>query len=345
MKELFSKINSNLKAKIVIFAAGCLIFFLAFSTFNNIRVERKFYIKTIENHLRLLANTIESSLVDAMGRDQRDEVQRVIEKIGSNEDIADLRIFSDSKVILRSSDPAEIGTHVDDENYMKYKQTADTFIFNKAGQKKLFLVKPILNRPACYGCHDSKQQINGILEVSFSLIKAEAEINQHLERMIIFAIAISILIALAVFLVIEFLINRPITKLKEAMDKAERGEVIDLRDIRTDELGQLQRKFTDMLGSVKDLNAENNRKEQELIRNFEVANSHARLKSMIEAMPDGVSILTPDMIIQEMNPRNMEIFPGVQRGTNCYRSIHGRSDPCPHCGVLKVFQDGNVHEH
>src|SRR3990172_11920223 len=248
MKELFSKINSNLKAKIVIFAAGCLIFFLAFSTFNNIRVERKFYIKTIENHLRLLANTIESSLVDAMGRDQRDEVQRVIEKIGSNEDIADLRIFSESKVILRSSDPAEIGTHVDDENYMKYKQTADTFIFNKAGQKKLFLVKPILNRPACYGCHDSSRQVNGILEVSFSLIKAEAEINQHLKKLIFASVAISLFLVLSVLVLLEFLVNRPIYRLREAMDKAETGEVVNFGEgCTSDEIGRLQRKFSQIL--------------------------------------------------------------------------------------------------
>ncbi|HEY3347665.1 MAG TPA: hypothetical protein VGK71_08595, partial [Nitrospirota bacterium] len=162
MKELIHKINSNLKAKIVLLSAGCLVFFMIISVFNNIRIERTFYVKNIENHLRTLTDIIESSLVDAMGRDKRDEVQRIVERIGSNPDIADLRIFGENKVILRSSKPAEIGTPVDEENYIRYKQSAESFVFNKAGQKKLFLIKPILNRPACHGCHDSKLQVIGV---------------------------------------------------------------------------------------------------------------------------------------------------------------------------------------
>ncbi len=345
MKELLSKINSNLKAKIVIFVAGSMVLFLVGSTFNYIRTERQFYIKSVENNLRGLSNTIESSLVDAMGRGQREELQRSIEGIGNNGDISSVRIFDGKGTILSSSNPAETGSHIDNDNYREYKQAAGTFIFNKNGQNKLFFVKPILNRPECYGCHDSKQRVNGVLEVSYSLMKADAAINQHLKQMIISALLICLALVLSIFIALEMLVNRPIKKLKKAMGQAELGEKVELGSANNDELGRLQRKFVQMLGRIRELNLENNRKEHELIRNFEISNSHARLKSMIEAMPDGVSILDRDMVIREMNPRNMEIFPGIQTGSNCYRSIHGRSDPCPHCGVMKVFQDGMVHEH
>jgi len=346
MKELFHKINSNLKAKIVIFMAGILLLFLLGSVFYNIRAERTFYLKSIENQLRLLAGTIEESLVDSMGRDRRDEVQRIMERIGGNEDISDLRIFSDSRVILRSSNPSEIGSPIDDENYVKYKESADTFVFSKAGQKKLFLVKPIMNRPACYGCHDSRQKVNGVLEVSFSLTRAEAAINQHLKSMMVAALAISAFLAFAVFLVLEFLINSPIRRLRASMEKVERGEDVDLsHSPSADEIGRLHAKFVEMVGSIQDLNSENTRKEMELVKNLEMSNSHARLTSMLEAMPDGVSILTPDMVVHDINRRNTEIFPGIRKGDFCYRSIHGRSEPCAHCGVIKVFEDGQVHEH
>jgi len=345
MKELLRKINSNLKAKVVIFTVGMLLFFLAVSVFYNIRNERKFYLKSIEGQLRLLSNTIERGLVDAMARNQRDEVQRIMEQIGQSDDIKDLRIFSEGKVILRSSDPAEIGTHVDDDNYLKYKEAADTFIFNKAGQKKLFLVKPILNRPACFGCHDSKQKVNGILEVSFSLLKDEGEINQHMKSMMMGAAGISLFLAIAAIILLEVVVNRPISRLWSAMEKAEAGVEIDLTGQSSDEIGQLQTKFVGMLKRLHELHSENSKKEMEIIRNIEVSNSHARLKSIIEALPDGISILSRDMVIQDINPRNLQIFPGIQKGDFCYRSIHGRSEPCNHCGVIKVFEDGTVHEH
>jgi putative nucleotidyltransferase with HDIG domain len=343
MKELLSKINSNLKAKIVIFVAGSMVLFLVGSTYNYIRAERQFYIKSVENNLRGISNTIESSLAYSMGRGRREDLQRSIESIGNNGDISGVRIFDGKRTVLRSSNPAEIGSVIGGD--YEYKQAAGSFIFNKDGQNKLYFVKPILNRPACYGCHDSKQRINGVLEVSYSLAKADAEINQHLRQMIISALLIGLALAFSVFIALEVLVNRPITKLKKAMGQAELGDKVVLDSANNDELGRLQRKFVQMLDRIRELNLENNRKEHELIRNFEISNSHARLKSMLEAMPDGVSILDRDMVIREMNPRNVEIFPGIQTGSYCYRSIHGRSDPCPHCGVMKVFEDGMVHEH
>jgi len=345
MKDLFHKINSNLKAKIVIFMAVILLVFLVGSTFYNIHTERAFFLRSTTNHLRLLADTIELSLVDAMGRNRRDEVQRIMERIGTGEDIKDLRIFSDSKVILRSSVPSEIGSMVDEDNYIKYKEAADTFVFNKAGQDKLFLVKPILNRPACYGCHDSAQKVNGVLEVSFSLADAEAEIDRHLKDMIYAAAAISLFLALSVLIVLEVLINRPLRRMRAGMEKAERGEAVHLKGNSTDEIGQLHVRFNQMIGKINELHAENTHKEMELVKSIETTNSHARLRSVLEAMPDGISILSRDMVIQDINPRSQEIFPGVEKGDFCYRSIHGRSEPCNHCGVIKVFEDGQVHEH
>jgi HD-GYP domain-containing protein (c-di-GMP phosphodiesterase class II) len=345
MKELLSKINSNLKAKIVVFVTSSMVLFLVGSTLNYIHTEREFYIKSVENNLRSLSNTIESSLVDEMEHGQREELQRSIESIGNNGDVSDVRIFNDKRIILNSSNPAEIGSRIDGDNYREYKESTGTFIFNKNGQNKLSFVKPILNRPVCYGCHDSKQRINGVLEVSYSLVNADAAINQHLKQMMISALLICLALVFAIFIALEMLVNRPIMRLKKAMERAELGEKVEINNANSDELGRLQRKFVQMLDRIRELNLENNRKEHELIRNFEISNSHARLKSMIEAMPDGVSILDRNMVIREMNPRNMEIFPGIQTGNTCYRSIHGRSDPCPQCGVMKVFQDGQVHEH
>jgi putative nucleotidyltransferase with HDIG domain len=344
MKELLSKINSNLKAKIVIFVAGSMVLFLVGSAYNYIRTERQFYMESVENNLRGLSNTIESSLVDSM-RGHREDLQLSVERLGNNGDISDVRIFNDKNIITSSSNPAEIGSGIGGYNYRDYGQAAGTFVFSKNGQNKLSFVKPILNRHECYGCHDARQRVNGVLEVGYSLAKADAAINQHLRQMIISVLLICLALVFSVFIALEVLVNRPVKKLKKAMGQAELGEKVELYGANNDELGRLQRKFVQMLDRIHELNLENNRKEHELIRNFEISNSHARLKSMIEAMPDGVSILDRDMVIREMNPRNMEIFPGVQTGSNCYRSIHGRSDPCPHCGVMKVFQDGMVHEH
>lgn len=346
MRTLYQKINSNLNAKIVIFISALLFFFsLALITYNT-HTEKEFFRATAENQLNLLSNTIESGLVDAMGRDRRDEVQRIIERIGSGEDIKDLRIFGDNRIILRSSDPSEIGTLIDDENFGKYKEGTRVFTtLGPSGSTKLFLVKPILNRPACYGCHASSNIVNGILEVSYDLSSSELAIAEHVKRMVMAAVAISLMLAISMFVLLRFLVHRPIFRLRKAMEQAERGEAVNFMMPPADEIGQLQTTFSNMLEKIHELNTQNTHKELELVKTMEVANSHAQLQSVIEAMPDGITVLNRDMTINDINPRNMEIFPGVEKGDLCYRSIHGRSEPCAHCSVIRTFEDGLIHEH
>lgn len=346
MINLLRKINSNLNAKIVIFISALLLLFsLALITYNT-HIEKKFFIESAENHLNMLANTIESSLVDSMGRNSRDEVQRIIERIGNGKDIQDLRIFDENRVILRSSNPAEIGERVDEETYQKYNGGSAVYqAASSGGVSKLYLVKPILNRQACFGCHLSSQKVNGILLVSYNLSGPEAAINQHLKEMVVAAVAISITLAISVIILLQLLIQRPISRLKKAMEHAERGEHTESGHLPTDEIGQLHTRFGDMLSRIKELNLENTQKELELVKTQEVANAHAQLQSVLQAMPDGITVLNRDMTINDINPRNREIFPGVEKGDLCYRSIHGRSDPCAHCSVMRTFEDGEIHEH
>jgi len=344
MKNIYAKINSNLNAKIVIFVSGTLLVFFAAYIAYNVKYETEFYLKSTESQLSLLADTIEQSLVDAMGRNELEEVQLVMERIGSGENIEDLRIFKDN-VVLRSSAPSEIGTPIDESIRRNYEQNEATFISGEIGERTLTLVKPILNRSACYGCHDSSQAVNGILSVGFSLKDVDANITEHIKNMMLSAALISVLIAVSLIMVLQILVNQPIRRLRKGMDVAEKGGKVTFKETATDEIGQVQDKFVEMIVKVRELNEENTQKELELVKTAEAANSHAKLKSIMDAMPDGITILNSDMVIQDVNPRGREIFPGLETGDHCFRSIHGRSEPCSHCSVLKVFEDGGIHEH
>ena len=66
---------------------------------------------------------------------------------------------------------------------------------------------------------------------------------------------------------------------------------------------------------------------------------------VIDAAPDIIHIISPDMRIILRNKRSREWFPLVQVGEHCYRTLHNRDSICPHCFVCRVFEDGKRHEH
>ena len=66
---------------------------------------------------------------------------------------------------------------------------------------------------------------------------------------------------------------------------------------------------------------------------------------VIDAAPDIIHIISPDMRIILRNKRSREWFPSVKTGGRCYRWLHDVESACPHCSVKKVFEDGQRHEH
>ncbi len=66
---------------------------------------------------------------------------------------------------------------------------------------------------------------------------------------------------------------------------------------------------------------------------------------LIDAAPDIIHIISPDMRIVLRNRRSRQWFPRVRTGEHCYRGLHGLEHRCPHCSVRRVFEDGMRHEH
>ncbi len=66
---------------------------------------------------------------------------------------------------------------------------------------------------------------------------------------------------------------------------------------------------------------------------------------VIDAAPDIIHIISPDMRIILRNKRSREWFPSLKTGGRCYRWLHNVETVCSHCSVKRVFQDRKRHEH
>lgn len=68
------------------------------------------------------------------------------------------------------------------------------------------------------------------------------------------------------------------------------------------------------------------------------------LVDILNAAPDMIHVISPDMKIIKRNSVSKKIFPAID-GEYCYKALKNEEGPCDHCGVIKVFRDGRNHEH
>jgi len=76
--------------------------------------------------------------------------------------------------------------------------------------------------------------------------------------------------------------------------------------------------------------------------------SEERYKSVIENIGIGVSLISPDMEILNLNTQMRKWYPDVDISTRpvCYRSFNNppREEVCSYCPTYKTLQDGQLHE-
>jgi PAS domain S-box-containing protein len=81
--------------------------------------------------------------------------------------------------------------------------------------------------------------------------------------------------------------------------------------------------------------------------NDTVDSTHAeqQLKDIIDAAPDLIHVIAPDMKIINRNATSKKLFPHIKEGDHCYKGLHKRDKICSHCGVIKVFNDQTRQSH
>jgi diguanylate cyclase (GGDEF)-like protein/PAS domain S-box-containing protein len=342
---MFEPVERSLGAKVVIAVSLVLIVFIAVFSYLDYRNESENILKIYRRNADVLSTTVEKSLISAMKEGRNEDVQKALEDVGTQEDIEGVRVFDSSGNVLRSSNKGDIGGMVD-------KATLELYKAGKGGEASmeeegmvLSLVRPIYNAPACFGCHPPQNSVNGILNVRISMKKAYTDITENKWTMAKWGGITVLCVVLAEMLLLRELVTSRVRKLRRAMRMAEKGEPLEL-DLRfKDEIGELGTVFEGMLSRIDELNSEAVENSKELVRAQEQNRAQSILASVIDAMPDGVAIINRDMIITQHNPRHKEIFPDARVGEPCYFCIHKRNEVCAHCGLVKVFEDGSVHEH
>ncbi|MGD8353432.1 MAG: HAMP domain-containing protein [Pseudomonadota bacterium] len=188
-----------------------------------------------------LADTILKSMKYDMVLSNRDSLRHIVNNLGQQEKVKYVRIFNHSGVISFSSNPAEIGSTVNQESDPCRKchqgpvpatnlapmEQASVHV-NKDGEKIMSLMTPIYYEASCstHECHyhEPEKALLGGLDVGLSQKQLEASLARLRLRMIIFCVMILILTVAGVTALLWRSVMKPLRDLVDFAGQCYEGK-------------------------------------------------------------------------------------------------------------------------
>ena len=252
-----------IKTKIITVIALTIILTVGLATFIVINVQNKKMVNDKLADTVFLGDIIERTIDNDMKEGNTQNVQKIIENIGKNKEILNLRIFSPDGTILKSTNTAELGTKSPD--YLKSS-------FSESSQKPAIInkttinyFKNILNRKECYGCHSSKQTVNGIIQIKLDISRSLL-VMLSVKRLFVFSnILIVLLVSVILSILFSNLVMKPLKNLLSTMHDVESGNWNATVKIESkDEIGIIGASFNKMIEEINKLYKNDINKEREL---------------------------------------------------------------------------------
>jgi two-component system, NtrC family, sensor kinase len=245
-------IFKSLTTRVIVLSICLLVFGIGTFAFLTLKREQMQLINSARESSELLLNTIERSVYNSMRIGNTEDVQVILEMVGQNEKLVGVRIFHPHGVILKSSQPNEVGHVVDERDFNLFLNNKRDGVFTLDGHGEVLgMVKPIYNDRQCNLCHGTKSRIIGLLNVNYSLVETRKRIAELTNLFILSTVAIISFLSLAISLVMLKFVKKPLIRMGQNMAKVEAGDLsVRMTSHGKDEIGRLINSFDSMVGRL-----------------------------------------------------------------------------------------------
>ncbi len=252
-----------LKTKIIAIIVLVVLVTLSLTTIIILNVQQKKLILSTFDDAKMLSGIVERSIGEAMRNGKSRDVQRILENLGRSKELVTLRILSVAGEVLKSKTPKEIGSK--SREFLNFgRKKGSPFLINN---KRVINYTVIRNRKACYGCHDSKVEINGIIEMGVDFSRHRAAILSMKRFLFLVNIIGVICIAAVLSILLTNFVIKPMNILLRTIREVDGGNW-DARVYldSNDEMGAIGSSFNKMITHIKSLYDKNIKKQRELSR-------------------------------------------------------------------------------
>ncbi len=243
-------IVSSLKTKIIVSVSAILAVTIGLGTWINIGYQRVQMEDALEDNVLIISNTIEKSLATAMLQGKSREVQSILEAVGGYHNIQQVKIFSPTGVILKSSRRWMIGRKVDASTQKWFLEGKFKKPIKRRSEGIFSVLFPIENTEPCMHCHGSKAKLNGVLSVEVSMAQTQEKVGELSKTMFLWAFGITAILAISLSLFLTRFVSTPIQDLMRTMERAERGLEARVEVRSADDIGRLGEAFNSLLSKL-----------------------------------------------------------------------------------------------
>jgi two-component system NtrC family sensor kinase len=257
------RLATRLFAMIGVVALGVVAaFFLA-----EIGVQRHL-LSQVVSESDLLSHTIGNALHRAMLQDRRDDAYVIMQDIARQSGIEKVRMIDADGRITFSTDRNDAGTLVDrnaeacsgcheaNEPLHRVELKERSRVFRTNGHRVLGIITPIYNENSCAtaACHahPPERKVLGVIDVSVSLARLDAETSGFRARLLGAAALAAALLGLFVWFFTRHHLMRPVAALVQATRRVARDQLeLEIPVVWSGELGLLGASFNDMTRSLR----------------------------------------------------------------------------------------------
>lgn len=341
-RDFFKTVRQSLSFKLGL-AVG-LIFLVAVLalTFYLVSLQEKQAFQRMVENVNQFSDTVKRGTHYSMLKNQRESLHKIIEAIGAQSGVENIRVFNKEGAIMFASQKEDIGNYVDLQAEACYAchrrdqplerlsmSDRNRTYLSPANYRVLGVINPIYNEPSCWqaACHyhPKEKVVLGVLDIGLSLETLDQEILVTKQKVIIFASLIFLVVTAIVAGCIFYFVKRPIRSLVSATKQIASGDYDqEVQVITQDEIGDLSLSFDEMRRNIRDQ-----------------AHAHQKSKeeyqTLFEEVPCQISVQDRDFRIIQVNRVFAERF-GDKLGEYCYKAYKGRDEKCLICPVDNTFQ-------
>ncbi len=353
--EHIKSLRNSLVVKLILTVE--LIFLVSITTwaFYNIRYQHHKRMDEIMVGADRLGNTIKLGTHYAMMLNSRDEINQIINNIGRQKEIENIRIYNKDGQIKYSNHPDEVEAvtnikaeacyicHDRDPPVSELELEERARIFQSDGERRfLGIISPICNEPGCATdechVHPQNKKILGALDLVVSLGETDRDIRRFENGILFFGVIVFLLTSAIMSIFMVRSVSHPIKSLIESTRRIARGEYDPPAPAhqhthrpthRKDEIGQLALAIKRMGERIEEKQAELNKQKDEY-------------QNLFELVPCFITVQDRSFKILRYNREFAEKF-RPEPGDFCYHAYKGRDERCEHCPVEITFEDGQSH--
>ncbi len=263
---------NKIGTKLILIVSLTVIVILTIFAYFSIQFQSDNLISEVERHANQLSETIRHSTRFDMLANRREHVHNIINRIGEERSIKNLRILNKEGEIIYSIHQDEVGEMVDKNAESCYachaenqpiqkltiKERTRIFRIHPDSSRTLSIINPIYNEPSCWDaeCHShyEEQTVLGVLDISVTLAEVDKLASDSSKNMIFYALLATLMIAIILRLAVKNLIQRPIRNLVKATNYVATGNLNHRIDSnRKDELGRFANSFDDMTKKLSEM--------------------------------------------------------------------------------------------